>query len=281
MNEPQSDAMSGQPSLLAVFAHPDDEAIACGGLLAWCATLGVQVSLLCLTHGEHGSDNRKSNLQNATPLGGVRARELREAAGALGIDDVTLLRHEDGMLPWSNTEQLQTDISNTIARTAADVVLTFDEDGLYWHPDHIAAHERTTAAVAALAGPPALYYVAIPEGAIRSVVAHANTVTANVDGGVFPRTVLGVTDPDAFGTLAPRPTLVLDVAAFTDRKLQAIRCHRSQLGNDALTFLTAESASKLLATEHYRRAKVGRRGPTFLDRLAVDSNQSERPTPSF
>ena len=111
MNEPQSNAISVQPSLLAVFAHPDDEALTCGGLLAWCAKLGVQMSLLCLTQGEHGSDNRKSDLQNASPLGAVRARELREAAGVLGIDDVTLLHHEDGMLPWSNTEQLQADIS--------------------------------------------------------------------------------------------------------------------------------------------------------------------------
>ena len=272
MNEPQGDAMSAPPSLLAVFAHPDDEALACGGLLAWCTTLGVHVSLLCLTHGEHGPDKRKSNLQNATTLDVVRARELREAAGVLGIDDVTLLHHEDGMLPWSNTEQLQADISETIARTAADVVLTFDEDGLYWHPDHIAAHERTTAAIAALAGPPALYYVTIPEGTIRAVVAHTDTVTANVDDGIILRTVLGVTDPDAFGALAPRPTLVLNVTTFTDRKLQAIRCHQSQLGNDALTFLTPESASKLLATEHYRRANVGRQGATFLDSLAADSN---------
>ena len=50
---PPLDDLSG-PSLLAVFAHPDDESLACGGLLARCAEYGARVSLLCLTHGEHG-----------------------------------------------------------------------------------------------------------------------------------------------------------------------------------------------------------------------------------
>ena len=51
---PTASAAGDRPSMLAVFAHPDDESLACGGLLAWCATIGVRVSLLCLTHGEHG-----------------------------------------------------------------------------------------------------------------------------------------------------------------------------------------------------------------------------------
>ena len=44
---------AGPHALLAVFAHPDDESLACGGLLAWCAAVGVRVSLLSVTHGEH------------------------------------------------------------------------------------------------------------------------------------------------------------------------------------------------------------------------------------
>ena len=73
-------------SLLAVFAHPDDESLACGGLLAWCAHLGADVSLLCMTHGEHGpggEDVRRT-----------RRRELEAAARALGLRAVTLLDHD-------------------------------------------------------------------------------------------------------------------------------------------------------------------------------------------
>ena len=63
-----------------------------GGLLAWCAHLGADVSLLCVTRGEHG--------QGAKDIRRMRSRELESAARALGIRAVTLLDHEDGMLPW-------------------------------------------------------------------------------------------------------------------------------------------------------------------------------------
>jgi LmbE family N-acetylglucosaminyl deacetylase len=72
------------------------------------------------------------------------------------------------MLPWIDVGRLEADIQAVIRRTAPDVVITFGEDGLYWHPDHIAVHERTTAAVATLDDDvPALYYVTMPTGAMR------------------------------------------------------------------------------------------------------------------
>jgi LmbE family N-acetylglucosaminyl deacetylase len=85
-------------SLLAVFAHPDDESLACGGLIARCADLGAQVSLLCVTHGEHGEGTR---------LGDARAQELREASRVLGIANLVLLHYQDGMLPWVDAEHLE------------------------------------------------------------------------------------------------------------------------------------------------------------------------------
>ena len=56
---PTAQAKTGtsSPSLLVVLAHPDDESLACGGLIAWCAATGIKVSLLCLTHGENGQTN--------------------------------------------------------------------------------------------------------------------------------------------------------------------------------------------------------------------------------
>ena len=144
-------------SLLAVFAHPDDESLACGGLLAWCAHLGARVSVCCATAGELGP--------GPADIRSVRLQELRNAAQILGVTDLVLLDHEDGMLPWTEAERLEADIRRTIGRLRPDVVITFGEDGLYGHPDHIAIHERTTAAVAALgADAPALYYVTMPSG---------------------------------------------------------------------------------------------------------------------
>lgn len=258
-----------RPSLLAVFAHPDDESLTCGGLLSWCVALGVRTSLLCLTHGEHAEHARTKSL-----LATVRARELRAAAAVLGLDDVTLLTHEDGMLPWTDPARLERDILETIERTAADIVITFDEDGLYWHPDHIAVHERTVAAIAAMAtsqaDAPALYYVSLPAGAMRAVADHAAELSAAREPvTTAPTHILGVADPDAFGADAPPPSLVLDTSDFARQKLRALRCHNSQVReNDALALVTLETAPRLLGVEHYRRAEGrGSTGETFLDRL--------------
>ena len=269
MNE-FSQATADRPSLLAVFAHPDDESLACGGLLAWCAAVGVRTSLLCLTHGDHGGHPAVSS------LAAVRARELREAAAVLGISDVTLLAHQDGMLPWTDATRLEGDIRDAVARATADVVITFDEDGLYWHPDHVAVHERTTAAVLSGSGRrPALYYVTLPTGSMRSVVEHASTLVAVQDPtGTPPTHILGIADPDAFGSCAPAPTLVVDTGNFARQKLLALHCHRSQLPKqDALTLITTATAPRLLGIEQFRRAGTGPMPDTFLDRLASCPDQ--------
>jgi LmbE family N-acetylglucosaminyl deacetylase len=100
---------------------------------------------------------------------------------------------------------------------------------------------------------PALYYVTMPPGMMARVVERAAD-RAQEAGAQVPRLALGIADADAFGAEAAPPTLVLDVADVAPRKLAAIRCHRSQLVDDAFTLLTDDDARELLATEHYRRA---------------------------
>ena len=266
-----TESEAGRHSLLAVFAHPDDESLACGGLLAWCASLGVRVSLLCVTHGEHGRRDETTDPVEPGRVHDVRARELQDAAVVLGISEVTILDHADGMLPWVNAHQLEADIRTCMRQSTPDVVITFGADGLYWHPDHIAVHERTTAAIAALGtDAPALYYVTMPAGAMRAVADHAAEVTAGRDPGAMPRrSILGVTDADAFGTLAATPTLVVETGEFSAHKLRALACHRSQFEDCALALVDLDEAPRLLGIEHYRRAPVGAQGNTFLDRFAA------------
>ena len=266
-------AAGGKTSMLAVFAHPDDESLACGGLLAWCADIGVRVSLLCLTHGEHGRAGRGATGPGTGSLRAVRARELDAAAKELGIGRVRLLDHEDGMLPWILPDRLDADILDEIRRTGPDVVVTFDADGLYWHPDHIAVHERTTTVVTALGGrAPALFHVTVPPGAMRAVVDHAARVSAARGlARPFARSILGVADADAFGAGAPPPTLVVHARNHAVRKLRALRCHRSQFDDCALRFVDEDDAPRLLGTEHYRRSEVGARGDTIVDRLAAEA----------
>ncbi len=274
---PAAPAADGPPSMLAVFAHPDDESLASGGLLAWCSALGVRVSLLCLTHGEHGYAGRGAPGPGTRPLRQVRARELQAAASALGVTRVRLLDHEDGMLPWIRPDRLDADILDEIRRAAPDVVVTFDADGLYWHPDHIAVHERTTAVVAALrGGGPALFHVTLPPGAMRAVVDHAVRVgAARGLARPFARSILGVADADAFGAGAPPPTLVVHAHDHAVQKLRALRCHRTQFDDCALRFIDENDAPRLLGTEHYRRSEVGARGDTIVDRLAAESGAGE------
>ena len=277
-------------SLMAVFAHPDDESLACGGLLGWCAHLGADVSLLCMTRGEHG--------QGSGDVGGTRQRELEAAARTLGIGAVTLLDHEDGMLPWLSADRLRSEIEAEILERRPDVVLTFDSDGLYWHPDHIAVHELTTDAVAALGdAAPALYYVTLPPGAMRAVTDHAaEALRQNSEHGAAsargtagpirpredtdrrpPTSILGVADPDAFGSAAPQPTLVVNARDFAVRKLAALACHASQFTDSALASLSEQDAPRLLGVEHYRRAAAGASKRTFLDALGTRAGPSDKP----
>ena len=255
----------GGSSLLAVFAHPDDESLACGGLLAWCAERGVRVSLLCLTRGEHGPGGDEDSSER---LHDIRERELKDAARVLGIRDLVLLDHEDGMLPWIDGERLEADILGAVRRFQPEVVVTFDRDGLYWHPDHIAVHERTTAVIAGLGSAgPALRYVSMPAGTMRAVV-DAASEHGNC-GDRSPRPILGVPDADAWGAMAPAPTLVVDAGAFAGRKLAALKCHRTQFEGSAFECLDERDASRLLGTEHYRHAEVGSRDEVFFDRFGT------------
>jgi LmbE family N-acetylglucosaminyl deacetylase len=253
---------SGVGALLAVFAHPDDESLASGGLLALAADAGARVAVLCLTRGEAADAGANEAVRRA--LAEQRTRELHEAAAVLGVTDVEVLDHPDGMLPWLDRESLEADIRRSIARIAPDVVVTFGPDGLYWHPDHIAVCERTTAAVVAMTEHlPALYFVTTPPGQLRAASEAARR------RGAPSWLIRGLDDPDAFGALATPPTLVVDVGRVAARKLAALACHRSQTAGGALDMLTGDEAPRLFGVEHYRRAEVGATGPTFIERFAA------------
>ena len=287
--------------LLAVFAHPDDESLAAGGLLSWCAALGARVTLLCATRGENGGRHSQRGEGAAgveTPevrdtLAVCREHELHAAARALGAHDVLLLRHEDGMLPWVDPATLEAEIVEAVRVHRADVVVTFDTDGLYWHPDHIAIHERTTSAIMAISGGgsqsradetdtphdiaesagPALYYVTIPPGAMRNIVDYASRGPAVPDTATH---ILGIQNPDAFGAEAPSPTLIVDTGQYAVQKLRALRCHRSQMRGCALEALSEQDAPRFLGLEHYRRAPIEGPALPFIEHLRRPSDAVTR-----
>lgn len=253
---PQADASN---SLLAVFAHPDDESVSCGGLLARCASEGVHTSVLCLTRGGLGQVDDPARIE----MGERRTRELLAAVDLLGVSDTIVLDYRNGFLPWTDRGILEAEIRDHIVRLRPAVVVTFDNDGLYWHPDHVVLHEVTTAAVQGLESPPALYYVSIPRGAMRAAWTAATAAAERAGEPPLAALALGV-EVDAYGLFAATPTQKLDVRAQAVCKLRAIRSHASQLNGDVLDRLPEESAS-VLGVELYRRAAIGEPRPTFLD----------------
>jgi LmbE family N-acetylglucosaminyl deacetylase len=252
------------PTIVAVFAHPDDESLACGATLACLADLGWNVVLICASRGERGGVVEPDALPDIE-LGRLRGRELDAASRVLGVRAVHLLQHPDGNLRWGDARRLGDDILALLSRHRPKAVITFDDDGLYWHDDHLAVHERTSNAVFALgADAPALYYVTMPPGAMRRVVERASERQ-------WTRPLAGVwsIDPSAFGVAAKVPTITLDVRRWVTRKIAALQCHRSQLGLvNPFSLLDAAEAAAWLGFEYFRRAPNPSQRPDVLEPAA-------------
>ena len=249
--------------VLAIFAHPDDESLACGGTLARLADLGARVVVCCATHGERGAATGPAR---DDALGRVRAREIRVAAEALGIADVLLLDHPDGDLRWAQIAEFSADIRFAIERYRPAAVVTFGQDGLYWHADHIAVHERTTTVLRGLGRlAPPLYYVTMRRGSMSGVV----TAAANSGWRPPPKGFWSLV-PDAFGLHADPPEFVVNVQPWVARKLAAIRSHATQIGDDSpLARIAVDDAARWLGQEYFHRAAGIASGAQALESLGT------------
>ena len=229
---------------MAIFAHPDDESLAAGGLIASCAAAGATVTLVVATRGEAGRGASRGRLAE------VRTHEMEAAARVLGASELVWLDYPDGLLPSADAGQLEADIAQAVAARRPERLITFDRDGLYWHPDHVALHERVTAAAGRMGGEaPALWYVTMPRGAMRAVADHAAAA------GMTAAPILGIDDPDAFGAEAPPSTIALDIGRHAARKLAALACHATQFRGSALAAIASGEAAALLGVEQYRLAQ--------------------------
>jgi len=258
-------------SLLAVFAHPDDEAFGSGGTLARYAAEGVHIMLVCATRGEVGEI---SDPALATPetLGNVREAELRNAAQVLGLTDVRFLGYRDSGMAGTDNNQHPDAFVNTAAEPVVaqlvrlirllqpQVVLTFDPHGGYGHPDHIAIHQHTVAAVHAAGdaqrypgqGSPwqvaRLFYPVFTRGMLYKM--RDLLVAANVDTSQFDR--LAESD---IGWPDDQVHAVLDVKSVVDVKWSALHAHRTQFGpNNPFRQLPEELAKQLMSREHFALA---------------------------
>lgn len=249
--------------VLAVFAHPDDESLACGGTLARLSSLGATVVVMVASHGERGGP--EGPVRN-DELGRRRAEEMRRAAAALGVSRLFVWDHPDGEMRWSQVAEFNADLVLFMRRHSPSAVITFGEDGLYWHLDHVGVYERTTTAVRAL-GPtaPPLYYVTMKRGVIPDVVA-----TARAKGWLPPLKGFWSVTPEAYGLSAEDPTIALDVAEFVSQKLTAIECHVSQMGSShPFGQVSPADARRLLGIEYFHRSAIATTRPLILEALCT------------
>ena len=177
------------PRLMAVLAHPDDESLGMGGTLAKYALEGADVFLVTATRGQSG--RFRGYLQDdprhpgPVALAEIREAELRAAASALGVREVSILDYHDQHLDRADPREVVAAIAGHLRRVRPDVVVTFGPDGAYGHPDHIAISQFTAAAIVAAADPAfpcdgceaaqphaasKFYYMAWPDWALTTVI---------------------------------------------------------------------------------------------------------------
>jgi LmbE family N-acetylglucosaminyl deacetylase len=219
-------------TLLAIFAHPDDESLGLGGLLAKSAADGHTTSLITATRGQRGWTGTPESYPGPEALGQLREEELHKAAKHLGINEVVLLDYMDGDLDQAKPHLIIPEIATHIRRIRPDVVITFDPFGAYGHPDHIAISQFSHAAVLAAADPTypivgdwlphrvaKFYYMAEPESLLAIYEELFGDLRMEIDG-VERRPVLWKE-----WSITTR----VDCAPHLDAVLDAIACHRSQL----------------------------------------------------
>src|SRR3989441_5323299 len=150
--------MTNTLKLLCVLAHPDDESLGTGGILARYAAEGIETYLVTATRGERGWFGNSEECPGPEALGKIREAELLAAARVLGIRRVDFLDYIDGDLDQAHPAEARAKIVEHIRRIKPDVVVTFGPDGAYGHPDHIAISQFTTAAIVEAANPDAPYH---------------------------------------------------------------------------------------------------------------------------
>ena len=225
--------MTQSLSLLCILAHPDDECMGTGPILAKYAAEGVQTSLVVATRGEQGWQGSPDKKPSLPELGKMREMELAAAAEVLGLSAVHYLGYIDGNLDQAEPTEVIGKIVRHVRRIRPSVVVTFGPDGGYGHPDHIAISQFTTAALicaadAAYDAPanlppyrvPKLYYFVDTEGIWDQIEPY-------IDGD-FGMTVDGVWR-QMLRWPAWQITTRIEATAYWRQVVAAVHCHQSQL----------------------------------------------------
>jgi N-acetyl-1-D-myo-inositol-2-amino-2-deoxy-alpha-D-glucopyranoside deacetylase len=247
-------------TLLLVHAHPDDEAISTGGAMLKARADGHRVVLVTATRGEVGEIYNMDEGSTRPHLGEVRTKELENAARVLGVNRGEFLDYRDsGMVGTADNENPksfhQAPLDQAAAKLAAimreerpDVVVTYDSDGTYGHPDHIKAHYVTNAALDLLEKeglrPSKVYYTAIPRSLMEKFMEQVPEEDRRND------TIQIIGTPDELVTTR------VDVSDYVDQKRQAFAAHVSQNDPNSWFATMADQIYRMaFGTEYYQLAR--------------------------
>ncbi|GII80169.1 1D-myo-inositol 2-acetamido-2-deoxy-alpha-D-glucopyranoside deacetylase [Sphaerisporangium rufum] len=270
--------------LLLVHAHPDDETSGTGATMAKYAAEGARVILVTCTLGEEGEivapDLAHLASAREDRLGEHRVTELEAACKALGVDDHRFLGgpgrwRDSGMMGeatndhprafWrADLDEAAGELVPVIREVRPQVLVTYDDNGFYGHPDHIQAH-RVAVRAAELAADAAfgagepwtiakVYFTTMTKSSMRRMA----EAMRGTDFDFFTEETV---DDMPFGVPDADVTAEIDARAYAGAKLEAMRAHRSQIDMSAPWFaISTRMGEDPLGVEHYILAR-GERGP--------------------
>lgn len=252
-------------TLMAVHAHPDDEATSTGGVLAKYADEGITTVLVTCTNGEFG--DLPGGIKPQDPghdtdlVVKTRLDELDRSCKILDVSRLELLGyHDSGMPDWEYRHSPEAfcnipvdDVADRIAdlleRYRPDVVVTYDERGGYDHPDHIHASRATMAAVERSGIPQKVYLTAMRRSRFRRIreILQEQGVEVPARPEPSPERKRRAEEQEA------RITTFVDVGPYVERKLRALRTHASQVGESFWSQLPDEALGEVFREETFIR----------------------------
>ena len=273
--------------LLLVHAHPDDETTGTGVAMARYAAEGAHVTLVTCTLGEEGEvlvpGLAHLGAAEGDQLGGYRYHELSLAMRELGVTDYRLLGgpgrwRDSGMMGLDTNDRPRafwradmTEATRALVEVVREVrpqvLVTYDQNGGYGHPDHIQAHRVAMSAVDAAADPEfapetgepwavtKVYWSVLPRSAIQ------RGIDVMIEAG--ESNLFGVESADELEFVVPDElvTAVVDGTEWLPRKIAAMRAHASQIAADGPFFKLIEKVGEdVFGQEAYQLVR-GRRGP--------------------
>jgi LmbE family N-acetylglucosaminyl deacetylase len=271
--------MAETMTLMAVHAHPDDEASSTGGVLAKYSAQGVRTVVVTCTNGEFGDapGHVKPGQDGHDPEAVARLRlsELRESCRILGVSDLELLGyHDSGMPEWdyrnrpeafSNVPQelVAARITALIERYRPQIVISYDPDSAYQHPDHVHAAKSAAAAVASSSIPAKFYQTAMRRSAWREVIEALRAAGEDVSdfGEITPEQEREAAEEER------RITTTVDIRDVLSLKQGALFAHASQISDSWFSKIPPEVAQSAFGHESFIRVSDTTGAPVPEDDL--------------